>query len=212
VGGAVLAVLMAWLGSRRLRDEEIPRIAVMSSAFFVASLIHVPVPLAGTSAHMLLNGLVGIILGPRAALAIPLALFLQCILLGHGGLYTLGVNTCLMTVPALTAWWVFRQVRSAAWLRSKRWLSVVGFLVGGLGVLATAALLFLTLLLGGNEDWLTLATLAFVCHLPLAGIEAFIMATTVSFLARVKPEMLGLKIVATPLPTPPETAVERQAG
>lgn len=39
----------------------------------------------------------------------------------------------------------------------------------------------------------TLAQVVLVAHLPVAGIEAVIMAATISFLARVKPEMLGLE-------------------
>src|SRR5947209_969241 len=68
---AVLAVLGAW----RIRDEEIAKVAVLTAAFFVASTIHVGV--GPTSVHLLLNGLVGIILGRRAALAIPIGVALQ---------------------------------------------------------------------------------------------------------------------------------------
>ncbi|MFX9008165.1 energy-coupling factor ABC transporter permease, partial [Acinetobacter baumannii] len=45
-GAAVLAGLGAW----RLREEEIPRIALLTAAFFVASSIHIRIP--PTSAHL----------------------------------------------------------------------------------------------------------------------------------------------------------------
>src|SRR5205085_10423419 len=105
VGGFLVAALLAVLGAERIRDEEIPRVALLTAAFFVASLIHLPV--GPTSAHLLLNGLVGVVLGRRAGLAIPVGLFLQAALIGHGGFSTLGINACVMTLPALLAWWLF---------------------------------------------------------------------------------------------------------
>src|SRR6516165_10804893 len=108
-GGFVLAGALAFLGARRVRDEEIPRVALLTAAFFVASLLHVRV--GPTSVHLLLNGLVGVVLGVRAALAIPVGLFLQAALLGHGGFSTLGVNSCVMVLPALLAWLLFAGLR-----------------------------------------------------------------------------------------------------
>jgi cobalt/nickel transport system permease protein len=101
VGGFVLAALLLAWGARRIADEEIPRIGLLTAAFFVASLIHVR--LGPTSVHLLLNGLVGVVLGSRAVLAVAVGLFLQALLLAHGGYTTLGVNCCVMAVPALIA-------------------------------------------------------------------------------------------------------------
>ena len=93
-----------------VRDEEIPRIALMTAAFFVASLIHVPI--GPTSVHLLLNGLLGVIVGRRAPLAVLLGLTLQAVLFGHGGFTTIGVNTCVMALPALGAAWLFGTLRA----------------------------------------------------------------------------------------------------
>jgi ABC-type Co2+ transport system permease subunit len=75
------------------------------------------VPLGFTSVHLLMNGLVGILLGPRAALAIACGLFLQYWLIGHGGLQTLGVNTCIIALPALFAWLLMRGCQKLPWRR-----------------------------------------------------------------------------------------------
>src|SRR5207302_8986738 len=97
--GFAVAGLLALLGAWKIRDEEIPRVALLTAAFFVASQIHVRV--GPTSVHLILNGLVGVVLGWRSALAIPVGLLLQATLLGHGGGATLGVNCCARLVPAL---------------------------------------------------------------------------------------------------------------
>jgi cobalt/nickel transport system permease protein len=91
-------------------------VALLTAAFFVASLVHVRV--GPTSAHLLLNGLVGVLLGWRAGLAIPVGLFLQAALIGHGGFTTLGVNACVMTLPALLAAWLFALLQGVPWVRT----------------------------------------------------------------------------------------------
>src|SRR5690348_3625529 len=98
-GGFAVAAALLTLGAWRLRDEEIPRIAILTAAFFIASLIHIRV--GPTSIHLLLSGLVGVVLGPRAGLAIAVGLVLQVLLIQHGGYGTLGVNTFVMALPAL---------------------------------------------------------------------------------------------------------------
>lgn len=114
-GGFALAASLLGISAWRLRDEEIPRIAVLTAAFFVASLIHIPVP-GAPPIHLLLTGLVGVLLGPRAVLAIAVGLLLQVVLIRHGGYFTLGVNTCVMTAPALLAFLMFRSFHRVPWI------------------------------------------------------------------------------------------------
>jgi cobalt/nickel transport system permease protein len=188
--GFGLAGALALLGAWRIRDEEIPRIAVLSAAFFVASLIHVKV--GPTSVHLLLNGLVGVILGWRAALAIPVGLLLQAVLLGHGGFTAVGINSCIMVLPAILAWLLFAVLRRVPVLPLQWFL--IGMIIGTVTVFATLVLNYLVLVFGGQEDWKPLAQFLFVAHLPVVIIEGIILGFTVSFLVRVKPEMLGLTL------------------
>jgi cobalt/nickel transport system permease protein len=191
-GGFVLSVLLALLAAYRVRDEEIPRIAVLSAAFFVATLMHLQ--LGFTSVHLLLNGLVGVVLGRRAPLAILVGLLLQALLLGHGGFTTLGVNACVMTLPALLAEALFAFLRRLPWFgrgpNTLTWLC--GCVLGMISALATLALGSVVLLWGGAEDWHSIVRLVFFAHLPVVFLEGIVLGFTVNYLARVKPEMLGL--------------------
>jgi cobalt/nickel transport system permease protein len=260
LGGYALAAVLAYVGSRRLQDEEVPRIALLTAAFFIASLFHVRIP--PTSVHLILNGLVGVLLGWRACLAIPVGLFLQVLLFQHGGFTTLGINTCIMAIPALLSyylfhglhrvpWWRHRWFRSALvafsvllWTQSlvysvtllrtnnfgavttlnlddananlwQPWtwavagvlaLAVViierrletapefplGLLIGELAVLATLGLNCFVLVEGGAAYWQTPALIWVIAHLPIAVIEGVVLGFAVGFLAKVKPEMLGI--------------------
>lgn len=111
VGAGCLLLIGAW----RIRDEEVPRIALLAAAFFILSLLSLRI--GPWHVHPLCNGLLGVVLGRRSALAIPVALFLQAALFGHGGFTTIGVNSCVMTVPALMAWGLFAWLKQLSCLR-----------------------------------------------------------------------------------------------
>jgi cobalt/nickel transport system permease protein len=190
--GFALSGLLALVAAYRVRDEEIPRIAVLSAAFFVATLMHLK--LGPTSVHLLLNGLVGVVLGRRAPLAILIGLALQALLLGHGGFTAIGVNACIMTLPALLAAALFSILRRLPRFdrggNALTWLC--GCLLGMVSVLATLALQAAVLHWGGAEDWPLIVRLVFYSHLPIVVLEGLVLGFSVNYLARVKPEMLGL--------------------
>src|SRR4030042_857248 len=71
LAGAGLAAVGTAIGLKKLDYEAIPRVAILSAAFFVASLIHVPVGPVGL--HLVLNGLMGLLLGWPAVPAILLS-------------------------------------------------------------------------------------------------------------------------------------------
>jgi cobalt/nickel transport system permease protein len=183
VGLAVAAVLVA-VAAYRVDEEEIPRIALLTAAFFVASSIHVKVP--PTSVHLLLNALVGIVLGRRGPLAVAVGLSLQIALLGHGGYTSLGVNTVVIAGPALLARPLYRGLEKLC-----RRPVAAGFGTGLLIVVLTALLNAATLIVGGVEDWTILSAPVFLAHGALGVIEGLIVGTIVGYLVKVKPELLG---------------------
>ncbi len=182
--GATLAVAGTAVGLKKMDSEKIPEVAVLSSVFFVASLIHVP--LGPTSVHLILNGLLGILLGWSAFPAILVALFLQAILFQFGGLTTLGVNTVNMALPAVFCYFVFRN----AIMSEKNWATIGGaFCCGFLSVGLSGLLVALSLLFTG-QSFLNVARLILLAHLPVMTIEGLITIFVVKFLKKVKPEML----------------------
>lgn len=178
---AILLVLAVW----RIREEEIPRIGVLSAAFFVASSIHLPLAFLPTSVHLILNGLVGVMLGRRAPLALAVGLTLQYFLLSHGGLTTIGINTCIVAIPALLAGALFPAMRKVGVPAFAR-----GVLLGGGAVLLAVLGNFFVLLVGGKEDWQTLARLVLLAHIPLVILEGVMLGVLVRYLEKVKPELL----------------------
>ncbi len=185
-GGGVIAATGVAVGLRKLDYEHIMTTALLSSAFFVASLVHVPI--GPSAAHLILNGLVGLILGWAAVPAIAVALFLQALLFGFGGLTVLGVNTVIMAGPAVVVYLLF-----GSWIREGgRKQLLGGFLAGSLSV-AMSGLLVAIALIGTDEAFMKTAQLILLAHIPIMLIEGVVTMFTVSFLSRVQPEILAIQ-------------------
>ncbi len=182
--GFVDAGLVVADGLRRLTPATVPRVALLTSGFLVASLIHVP--LGPTSVHLLLHGLLGIILGPLSGLAIAVALALQAVLIGHGGVTALGINVLSMTCGAVTARTVFNG------LGGRR--SALGAFAGGFGgtalaVWISALAVYAALRIGGDE-FRGLAGVILLAHAPVSLIEGLVTAFAAAFIVRVRPDLL----------------------
>jgi cobalt/nickel transport system permease protein len=183
-GAAVTAGLLA-VSLRRLDERYLPQAAVLSAAFFVSALI--AVPLGPASVHLLLNGLMGLLIGWLAVPALFVALILQAALFGYGGITVLGVNAMNLMVPALLCAALLRPLASGSRLRRRPWL--LGAAAGALGVLGTGMLLSAALALSGAELRPAAGAIA-LAFLPLAAVEALISAAVVSFVARVEPNLM----------------------
>jgi cobalt/nickel transport system permease protein len=188
VTGALLTLGGTALGLKKMDYEKIPEVAVLSSAFFVASLIHVPI--GPSSVHLVLNGLVGILLGWMAFPSILVALALQALLFQFGGFTSLGANTFNMAAPAVIAYYLFNfPIRKANHFISM----LAGFGAGMLGV-GLGALLVAIALVTTGESFLNVAKILVVAHLPVMVIEGIVTSFCVVFLKKVKPEILEVVV------------------
>jgi len=177
---------MLAVGLWRVREDEVPKIGVLTAAFFVGSSLHIPLAVLPTSVHLILNGLVGVVLGWRASLAITVGLLLQWLLLAHGGITTLGLNVCIIGVPALVAAWLYPIMRKVGVTAFAR-----GAILGAGASGGAVVLNFLALLFGGTEDWPTLARLVLLAHIPVIIVEGILLGTVVRYVEKVRPEMLN---------------------
>lgn len=167
-------------------QAEIPRVAMLTTVFFAASLGAVPVP--PTSVHLLLAGLMGVMLGWFALPAIMVGLFLQAMLFGHGGLTTLGLNGLILCVPAMLAFGLWRQIGG-------RWPDLAAFAAGA-GAVVVALVIFAAIVLAGlpaeldaRAERLALQVLL-IAHLPLALAEGLIVMTLLRVLRRIEPRLV----------------------
>ncbi len=195
VGAAGAAIGIAQ-SLRRLDERAIPRIALLSSAFFAISLWHLPLPIPGTSIHLVLLGFMGILLGWDTFLAVGVVMIFQSLLFGHGGVTTIGVNTLAMGLPGPILSGLFRPMIRSSQLR---WVGIGGFLIG-FGSVLVAALLIGTAYLASDRQFASFLPAYFLANTPLMVLEGMMTASATLFLARVRPETIG----RDPLIPPPE--------
>jgi len=102
-----------WVALRRLKHafnaRMIPLLSLMSAFCFVIMMFNLPLP-GGTTGHAVGMGIASILLGPWASiLAISIALLVQALFFGDGGLTTYGANCFNMAiVGSLAAYGVYR--------------------------------------------------------------------------------------------------------
>lgn len=181
--GMALAVAGTAVGLKKLKEDKIPQAAILSAAFFVASLIHVPIGLS--SVHLILNGILGLMLGWVAFPSILIALLLQGVLFQFGGITTLGVNTVIMATPAVVCHYLF-----AGFIHKPDAISYPASFACGFLSVFFSSLLVGTALMFTQERFLEVAWAVVIAHLPVMFIEGLVAMFCVSFLKKVQPELL----------------------
>ncbi|MGC9505556.1 cobalt transporter CbiM [Baaleninema sp.] len=195
--GYAITGAATWFSLRQIRRDpdpqaNIPKASLLTAAFFVGSLIHIPVPPA--SVHLILNGLLGAVLGYYAFPAILVGLFFQAVMFQHGGMSVLGVNAAMMGIPALLSAYVF-QFRHNFGSDNRTTLSVLGFLAGALGV-GLSGLIFFAIVVTNVPSNLNAEAersavwLLTLSQIPLVVIEGLFTSMLVLFLQQVKPKLL----------------------
>ena len=184
-GGWAVAAAGLAIAVPRLDERAIPRTAILSAAFFVASLVAIPV--GPSSVHLLLSALMGLTIGVLAVPAVMVGLVLQALFFGFGGLSTLGINTANIAIPGILAGLAFAPLVARA---SPGRAGLLAGIAAALAVAMTAGGVALALALSAS-DYVPSAKIVAVTYLPLMAGEAAITGFAVSFLKRVRPDMLA---------------------
>ncbi|MBU0991046.1 MAG: cobalt transporter CbiM [Proteobacteria bacterium] len=183
VAGGVLAAAGTAIGLKKMDYERVAEVGILASAFFVASLINVRIGVS--SAHLILNGILGLLLGWAAFPAIFVALILQAVLFQFGGITVLGVNTVIMALPSVICYYLFSNII----FKSNSLAITAAFLGGFLSVLFSGLLLGVALIFT-EESFFEMVLLIVGANFPVMVIEGIVTAFCVMFLRKVRPEML----------------------
>ena len=183
VSGGVLAAAGTAIGLKKIDYDHLARVGILSATFFVASLVHVPI--GPSSVHLIMNGIVGLLLGWTAFPAILVALLLQGVFFQFGGITTLGVNTIIMALPAVICYYLFAPLLH----KDRKYLLLAGFGCGFCAVLFGGVVVGLALMFT-EENFLKVAVIVFTAHIPVMIIEGMVTAFCVAFLKKVQPAML----------------------
>jgi cobalt/nickel transport system permease protein len=189
---------------KTLRNRQVPILALGAAFSFVIMMFNVPIP-GGSTGHAVGGVLVAILLGPWAAVvAVTLALVVQALMFGDGGVTAIGANCLNMAVlMPFAGWGVYRLIARGAPADSRRqWIgAAVGGYVG-LNVAALAAGLMFGIqpLIAHDAAGHALycpfglkVAIPAMCgtHLLLFGfVEAVVTGLVIAYLQRVEPSLL----------------------
>ena len=189
---------------KTLKAKQVPLLAIGAAFSFVIMMFNVPIP-GGTTGHAVGGVLVAILLGPWAAcIAITVALVIQALLFGDGGITAIGANCFNMAfVLPFIGYYIYKAISYNASIGSNR--RVIAAVIAGYIAINIAA--GLTGFEFGIQPLLhkTASGQALYCpyglnvalpamlgeHLLVFGwVEAVVTALVVKYLQKQSPELL----------------------
>ncbi|MCL5035969.1 MAG: cobalt transporter CbiM [Chloroflexi bacterium] len=119
--------------SKNMRSRQVPLLALGAAFSFVIMMFNVPIP-GGTSGHAVGAVLIAILLGPWAAcIAVSIALIVQALIFGDGGITCIGANCFNMAfVMPFVGYWVYQLIsgRSSPGSKLRIWAAAIGGYIG----------------------------------------------------------------------------------
>ncbi len=207
-----LVMLPIWTTASRivkktLNARQVPMLAIGAAFSFVIMMFNIPIP-GGTTGHAVGGVLVAILLGPWAAcIAITVALVIQALLFGDGGITAIGANCFNMAfVLPFAGYYIYKMISYNCPENSKRRIiaaGIAGYFALNLAALFTGIEFGLQPLLhytaSGQSLYcpygLNVAIPAMAGeHLLIFGwVEAIVTALVVKYLQKQDPVLLGMR-------------------
>lgn len=136
-------VAAASLAVRRVKKEvsarNIPYLGMAAAFSFIIMMFNLPVP-GGTTGHAVGSAAIAILFGPWAAMiAVSVALIIQSLVFGDGGITAIGANCFNMAVfMPFAAWFIFKLFGNNPARKSR--VFTAAFISGYLSLVLTAVL------------------------------------------------------------------------
>jgi len=107
--------------NKELRSRQVPLLALAAAFSFVIMMFNMPIP-GGSSGHAVGGAIVGIVLGPWAGvIAISVALILQSLMFGDGGVTAIAANCFAMSViMPTTGYYIYKIISGSSDVASSR--------------------------------------------------------------------------------------------
>lgn len=197
--GLVIAAVCAGVASYRHRRDRPDRLTLLA-ALCAVMLAAMSVPI-GPLGHLSFAPMVGILLGPGLGFVAALLVNGTLALLGHGGITVVGLNTCILGAAMVTARPAYRLLRRRLAPGRAGALAAVAALTVSVAALCVVVALAargsgpVGAVLASDPDLPGKATGRFVLFsspfwLIAIVAEALVTSSVLSFLARVRPELL----------------------
>ena len=189
-----------------IRSRDVTLLAMGAAFSFVIMMFNVPIP-GGTSGHAVGGVIIAILLGPWAAsIAVSIALIIQALMFGDGGITAIGANIFNMAIVIpFVGFYIYRLIAGASSITSsRRWVAgaVAGYLAINVAAVFAGIEFGIQPLIAKAADGhplyapysLAVAVPAMVMgHLALFGfVEALVTALVVRYLQKAESQLLTI--------------------
>jgi cobalt/nickel transport system permease protein len=208
VGATMWAGSVATIGysSRKLKEnidnKTIPLMGVMGAFIFAAMMINFTIPGTGSSGHIAGGILLTVMMGPYAAfLVLASVLMVQALFFADGGLLALGCNSwnmgfypCFLGYPL-----IYKPIAGDGTSAKRIYTAAIVSVIIALQLGAFSVVLE-TLLSGRSElPFGTFVLLMQPIHLAIGFVEGIATAGIISYVKKVRPEILQAGVALHPL-------------
>lgn len=193
------------ISRRKLQAKQVPLLGIGAAFSFVIMMFNLPIP-GGTTGHAVGAVLVAILLGPwLACIALTVALVVQALVFGDGGITAIGANCFNMAfIEVFSGYYLYRLISGSSSVTSGRRVIAAGiaaYIALNIAALSTAIMFGVQPLLhktaSGQSLYcpygLNVALPAMLAeHILIFGwVEAIVTALVVKYLQRQDPSLLG---------------------
>jgi cobalt/nickel transport system permease protein len=195
---------------KALKARQVPMLAIAAAFNFVIMMFNIPIP-AGTTGHATGAVLVAILLGPWAAcIAVTVALVIQALLFGDGGITAIGANCFNMAfIEVFSGYYMYKLISGASSTTSSRRVfaaGIAGYIAINIAASSTAVMFGIQPLLHRSASGqplycpygLDVAVPVMLSeHILIFGwVEAIITALVVKYLQKQSPELIEEVVAA----------------
>jgi len=197
----IVTIAVMIFGFRKIRksfeDEEseklIPYIGVLAATIFAFQFVNYPVP-GGTSGHLVGGTLVGVILGPWAAVVVIFMILVVQSLFGDGGITAIGANTFNMgIICGIGGFYIVKLIMvglNKTNLAKEKKVPIATAIGSYIAVVSAAFMAGVEIGIGGVIPMAIAIPAMVFWHLIIGIGEAIISGFIVYFIYKVKPELI----------------------
>jgi cobalt/nickel transport system permease protein len=181
--------------SFEVEDSEklIPYIGVLAATLFAFQFVNYPVP-GGTSGHLVGGTLVGVILGPWAAVIVIFMILIVQALFGDGGITAIGANTFNMgVIGGIVGFYIVKAILlilNKTKMEKEKKVTIATAIGSYIAILLAAFMAGVEVGIGGAIPMEIIVPAMIFWHIFIGIGEAVISALIVYFIYKVKPEFI----------------------
>lgn len=193
IAAIIIVVVLIWYHrGKEVSSEKLAITGILAAISFVVFQIEIPAPWGGT--HLNFTPIIGILIGPGLGILVSLVINIISAAIGHGGWTIIGANTIINAVEVVISWGIYN-------ILAKKNINKFSSAAIATAMGLTAGTFILTLLIGiaGIQGYyqsgLTLMGslwLLNIANLVIAGIEAIFTGFIISYIGKVRPDIIAV--------------------